>query len=151
MAEQTKPAANRKPATKRKPAAKRKPAPKRKPAAKPSASKTVRKDIAAAQEAGHEVLLAGLGVYGKAVDEAQERLNELQKQLKASRKSADKVYKDLVKRGKKVEKDAKGTFNDIDIPGLDDLTDRKKLEQQLKKAKARFEELKKSMTLKSAA
>ena len=152
MAETTtakrKPAA-RKPA-KRKPAA-RKPAA-RKPAAKRAAPKKSTKDFAAnAQETGHEVFLAGLGFYGKAFDQAQERLDELQKQLKSRRKDADKVYKELVKRGKKVEKDAKDVIDDIEIPKLDDLTDRKKLEQQLKKAKARFEELRKSVSLKSAA
>ena len=138
-------------ASKRKPAAKRRPAA-RKPAARRVAPKKVERNLAAnAQETGHEVFLAGLGFYGKAFDQAQERLDELQKQLKSRRKDADKVYKDLVKRGKKVEKDAKDVIDDIEIPKLDDLTDRKKLEQQLKKARERFDELRKSVRLKSAA
>jgi len=139
-------------AARRKPAAKRKPAPKRKPAARRAAPKKVNKSFADnAQETSREVFLAGLGFYGKAYDQAQERFDELQKQLKARRKDADKAYKELVKRGKKVEKEAKDAIDDMDIPKLEDLTDRKKLEKQLKKAQARFEELKKSVRMKSAA
>ena len=148
-------AARRKPAAKRKPTPKRAPAARksaaRKPAAKRAAPKANKAFSANAQETGREVFLAGLGFYGKAFDQAQERFDELQKELKARRKNADKVYKDLVKRGKKVEKDAKGALEDIDIPKLDNLTDRKKLEEQLKKARARFEELRKSVRVKSAA
>jgi FtsZ-binding cell division protein ZapB len=73
--------------------------------------------------------------------------------MEQRRKKADKMYKELVKRGEKLEKDAKGAIKDIDLPKLelDTLTDRKKLEAQLKKAKARFEELKGSARLKTAA
>ena len=148
-------AARRKPAAKRTPA-KRKPTPKRttaarKPVAKRAPVKADKGFSTNAQETGREVFLAGLGFYGKAYDQAQERFEELQKELKARRKNADKVYKDLVKRGKKVEKDAKGALDDLDIPKLDNLTDRKKLEAQLKKARARFDELRKSVRTKSAA
>jgi hypothetical protein len=68
--------------------------------------------------------------------------------LEGRRKNADKVYKELVKRGKKVEKNAKGAIDELE---LDSLTDRRKLEQQMKKAKARFEELKESVRFKTAA
>ena len=63
------------------------------------------------------------------------------------------MYKDLVKRGKKVEKDTRGALGDLEVPKLelDSLTDRKKLDKQLKKAKARFAELKDSVRLKTAA
>jgi hypothetical protein len=136
-------------AVKRKPTAKRKPAVKRKPVAKRAAPKKSTPDFAAnAQETGRNVFLAGLGFYGKAYDQAQEQFDDLQKQLEARRKNADKVYKELVKRGKQLEKDAKGAIGDIE---LDRLTDRKKLEQQLKKVRARFEKLKVSLRLKSAA
>ena len=158
MAEQAK-TATKKAAPKRKPAAKRKPtAAKRKPVARKTAAKrTTRKstpDIAArAQEAGRNAFLASLGFYGKAYDQAQDQFNSMQDQLEERRKKADKMYKELVKRGKKVEKDAKGALDDIDLPKLelDSLTDRKKLEKQLDKAKARFEELKDSVSFKSAA
>ena len=81
----------------------------------------------------------------------RERLDGLQKRVETRRKNADKAYKELVKRGKKVEKEAKVALDDLDIPKLDNLTDRKKLEQQLNKARARFGELKESVGLKSAA
>ena len=56
-------------------------------------------------------------------------------------------------RGKKVEKDAKKAVDEIELPKLEleSLTDRKKLEEQLKKAKSRFAELKETVGLKSAA
>lgn len=134
--------------TTRKPAVKRKPAPKR------AAPKRTAPTIAAtAQDTGRNVYLAGLGFYGKAYDQAQEQLDSLQKRLEQRRQKADKIYKELVKRGEKLEKDAKGAIQDIELPKLelDNLTDRKKLEQQLKKAKARFAELRKSVGFKAAA
>lgn len=152
MAEKAKTAAK---AAARKPAAKRKPTARRKPAAAERAAprKSTPDFTANAQETGRNVFLAGLGFYGKAYDQAQEQLDSLQKQLQARRKNADKVYKELVKRGKKVEKDARGAIGDFEMPKLelDNLTDRKKLEKQLKKARVRFEELKESVRLKSAA
>lgn len=147
-------AAKRKPAPKRKPTPKRKTVAARKPAAKHVAPRKSTPDFAAnAQETGRNVLLAGLGFYGKAYDQAQEQFDALQKRIKARRANADKVYKELVKRGKKVEKDAKVALGDLELPKLelDSLADRKKLEQQLKKARARFNELKESVRMKSAA
>ena len=76
----------------------------------------------------------------------------MQEPLEARRKKADKMYKDLVKRGKKVEKDAKAVSRTSSCPmQLDSLTDRKNLEQQLDKAKARLDELKETVGFKSAA
>jgi hypothetical protein len=154
-APKTAPKTTRKTAAKRKPAAaKRKPVAKRKPATKRATAKKAAPDFAAtAQETGRSVFLASLGFYGKAYDQAQEQFSELQKQMEARRKKADKVYKELVKRGEKLEKEAKGAIKDIDLPKLEleSLTDRKKLDAQLKKAKARFEELKDSVRFKSAA
>jgi hypothetical protein len=152
----------RKAAPKRKPVsrattAKRKPATraaaKRAPARKSAAKKSANEFATRAQEAGRNAFLAGLGFYGKAFDQAQEQFNSLQDQLEERRKKADKLYKELVKRGKKVEKDAKGAIKDIELPKLelDSLTDRKKLDKQLEKAKARFEELKGNVGFKTAA
>jgi exonuclease VII large subunit len=134
--------------TARKPAVKRKPTPKR-----AAPKKTAPTIAATAQDTGRNVYLAGLGFYGKAYDQAQEQLDSLQKRLEQRRKKADKLYKELVKRGEKLEKDAKGAIQDIELPKLEleNLTDRKKLEQQLKKAKARFAELRKSVGFKAAA
>ena len=153
MAEATKTAKASKAAPKRKPAAKRKPVAKRKPAAKRTAKKSTPEFAARAQEAGRNAFLASLGFYGKAFDQAQEQFNSIQDQLEERRKKADKMYKELVKRGKKVEKEAKGRIDDIELPKieLNSLTDRKKLEKQLDKAKARFEELKETVGFKTAA
>ena len=142
-------AAKRKTAAKRKPVTTHKPAAKRKPITK----KTTPEFAVKAQEAGRNAFLASLGFYGKAFDQAQEQYNSLQDQLEDRRKKADKLYKELVKRGQKVEKDAKVALKDIELPKLEleSLTDRKKLEKQLKKVKARFAELKDTVGLKSAA
>jgi len=138
----------------RKPVAKRSPVAKRKAVAKRAVPKKAAPGLAvSAQETSRTVFLAGLGIYGKVYDQAQEQINSLPKQLEERRKKADKIYKELVKRGEKLEKDAKSAIQDIELPKLelDSLTDRKKLEQQLKKAKARFAELKKTVRFKSAA
>ena len=135
-------------APKRKPAAA-----KRKPAAKRARKNAAPDFTARAQEAGRNAFLASLGFYGKAFDQAQEQFNSIQDQLEERRKKADKMYKELVKRGKKVEKDAKSAIDDIELPKieLESLTDRKKLDKRLEKAKARFEELKDTVGFKSAA
>jgi len=138
----------------RKPAVKRKPIAKHKPAAKRAVPKKSAADFAvSAQDTGRTVFLAGLGLYGKVYDQAQAQISSLPKQLEERRKKADKIYKELVKRGEKLEKDAKSAMQDIELPKLelDSLTDRKKLEQQLKKARARFAKMKKSVRFKSAA
>lgn len=175
MAEQAKTkAAPKKSAAKRGAAAKRKPAPKqqssargataRRPAARKSTTrksasrkataKQTGADIAArAQTAGRNAFLAGLGFYGKAYDGAQERYEQLQSRLKQRRRQADRLYRELVKRGEKVEKEARSALDEMELPRieLDTLTDRKKLEAGLEKARARFDELTESVGIKSAA
>ena len=154
MAEATNVKTAPKTAAKRKPAVKRKPAAKRKPVARKTAAKKATPEFAAkAQEASRKAFLASLGFYGKAFDQAQEQFNSMQDQMEDRRKKADKLYKELVKRGQKVEKDAKVALKDIELPKLelDSLTDRKKLEKQLKKVKARFAELKETVGFKTAA
>ena len=149
-----KPVAKRKPVTKSKPAAKRKPAAAIKPAAKRTTAKKAAPDfVASAQGTGRSVFLASLGFYGKAYDQAQEQLGSLQKGLKERRKKADKTYAELVTRGAKLQKVAKVAIEDIDLPKLEleSLTDSKNLQKQLKKAKARFEDLKGAVRFKSAA
>lgn len=155
MAEASKIGTAPKAAAKRKVAAKRKPVTARKTAAKrkPVVQKGAPEFAAKAQEAGRNAFLASLGFYGKAYDQAQEQFNNMQDQLEARRKKADKLYKELVKRGQKVEKDAKVALKEIELPKLelDSLTDRKKLEKQLKKVKARLVELKENVGFKTAA
>lgn len=142
----------------RKAAPKRKTAAKKAPAKKATAKKTTsraktsaqkpaaKRDLrAVAVETGRNALRAGLGVYGKAYDQMQEQFEALQKQvdeaqsrLDSRRKQAEELYESLVKRGAIVEQDALKAFEDLE---LDALTDRSKLEEQMTKAKARFEAL----------
>ena len=148
-------AVKRKPAAKRKPVAKKAAAkkPARKTAPKKAAKKSTNDFTARAQETSRKAFLAGLGFYGKAFDQVQDQFSDLQDQLEARRKKANKTYADLVKRGEKVEKATKSRIDDIEMPEfkLESLTDRKKLEAQLDKAKARFDELKSSISFKTAA
>ena len=143
-------------------AAKRKPAVKKVAAKKPTARKAAPKKAAKkstvdfgarAQETGRNAFLASLGFYGKAFDQVQDQFSDLQDQLAARRKKTNKLYTELVKRGEKVEKATKSRIDGIDMPEfkLESLTDRKKLEAQLDKAKARFSELKSSIGFKTAA
>ena len=125
----------------------------RKAAPKKAAKKSTNDFTARAQETGRKAFLASLGFYGKAFDQVQDQFSDLQDQLEARRKKANKTYSDLVKRGEKVEKATKSRIDDIEMPEfkLESLTDRKKLEAQLDKAKSRFTELKDSISFKTAA
>ena len=127
----------------KKPAVKTKAKAKAQPEAKASSKKRARP---AAVDTGRKALLAGLGVYGKAYDQVleqfagmQEQVDDAQNRLSASRKQAEAIYQSLVKRGSAVEKDALRALADLE---LDSLADRTKLEAQMKKAKARFNQLK---------
>lgn len=103
-------------------------------------------------EASRNAFLASLGFYGMAFDQVQEQVKSVESELTARRKKADKLYADMVKRGQKVEKKAKSAIDDIELPKLDVAAlDRAKLEAQLDKARARFEELKGSVGFKAAA
>lgn len=140
----------RKAPVRKKAAAKRKSAPRKTAAA--ARSKT--EDFAArAQEVSHEAFLASLGFYGKAYDQMQEQFDQLQDAMEQRRKNAGKLYRDLVKRGEKVEKQAKGRIESLELPKfeLENLTDREKLEAQLDKVKARLDGFVESFGLKSAA
>lgn len=125
----------------------KKPAVKTKAKAQPKAKASSKKRARpAAVDTGRKALLAGLGVYGKAYDQVleqfagmQEQVDDAQSRLSASRKQAEAIYQSLVKRGSAVEKDALRALADLE---LDSLADRKKLEAQMKKAKARFNQLK---------
>ncbi len=157
MAEEAKSApAAKKTATKRKAAAKKTTA-KRKPAARKAAPrKSAAKKAPTFQnrvtEAGRSAFLASLGFYGMAFDQVQDQLKSVEGELESRRKKADKLYADMVKRGEKVEKQAKNAIDDIELPKLEvPSLDRAALEAQLEKAKARFEELKETVGLKTAA
>jgi hypothetical protein len=142
----------RKSASKGGSAAGRSPAAKR-TAARRSTSKATPDFAARAQEAGRNAFLASLGFYGKAFDQAQEQFSHLQEQLEERRGKAETLYQELVSRGRKVERDAREALQEIELPRLelDSLTDRKRLDEQLDKARARFKELKENMGLKNIA
>jgi hypothetical protein len=145
-------------ATQPKAKAKAKKAPARKTAArkttakKTTARKTAPKKMtqpafaAKAQENARNVFLAGLGFYGKAYDEAQTR-------MKVRREKAEDLFNELVKRGEKVEKDAKKALKDFDLPELN-LADReeirKEIEARLDKARESFESLRDSISARAA-
>ena len=141
-----KPAA-KKAAVKKAPAKAKKASAKRKPAAKIKAStKGKTRARPKAIDTGRNALLAGLGVYGKAYDQAleqfanlQEQVDEAQTRLTERRKQAEDLYKSLIKRGTAVEKEALKALADLE---LDSVADRSKLEAQMKKAKSRFDDLK---------
>ena len=104
-------------------------------------------------EASRNAFLASLGFYGMAFDQVQDRVKSVESELTARRKKADKLYSDMVKRGQKVEKQAKARLEDMELPKfeLDELANRAKLDAQLAKARARFAELKASVRSKAAA
>ena len=140
-------AVEKKAAAKKTPAKAKKASAKKKPAAKTKAStKGKTRARPKAIDTGRNALLAGLGVYGKAYDQAleqfanlQEQVDEAQTRLTERRKQAEDLYKSLIKRGTAVEKEALKALADLE---LDSLADRSKLEAQMKKAKSRFDDLK---------
>jgi uncharacterized coiled-coil DUF342 family protein len=137
--------------TAKKAAPKRKPATRKAAARKPAVRKTAKKTDSnitnKAQETARELFLAGLGVYGKVFDEVEDQLKNAEKRMEARRKKADKLYNELVKRGEQLEKEARKSLDDIELPRFQ----RKDLEQQLEKARDRFAELKDSFGSKKAA
>jgi uncharacterized coiled-coil DUF342 family protein len=125
-----------------------------KSAPRKTAARKASPDLAArVQEASRSAFLASLGFYGKAFDQVQEQFTTVQSQLEARRKKADKLYAELVKRGEKVEKQARSAIDDIDLPRLEftSIADRKRLEARLEKARKRFAELRDSVSFGSAA
>ena len=150
MAEAKKAAPKRK--TTAKTTAKRKPVARKATAARKTAAKKTVSLQGRVTEASRNAFLASLGFYGMAFDQFQGQIKTVETELNARRKKADKLYTDMVKRGQKVEKQAKTAIDDIDLPKLEVAAlDRAKLEAQLEKARARFAELKGSVGFKAAA
>ena len=141
------------------PKAKARKAPARKTAAKKTTAKAAPKKPVTptfadkAQENARNVFLAGLGVYGMAFDEAQSQFEDAQTRMKKRRSEAEKLFNKLVKRGTKMEKDAKKAVDGFEMPELK-LADReeirKEIEARLDKARDSFETLRDSLTAKAA-
>ncbi|MFT4767176.1 MAG: hypothetical protein ACI8RN_000301 [Glaciecola sp.] len=132
--------------------AKRKPVARKATAARKTAAKKTVSLQSRMTEASRSAFLASLGFYGMAFDQFQGQVKTVETELSARRKKADKLYAEMVKRGQKVEKQAKNAIDDIDLPKLEVAAlDRAKLEAQLQKARARFAELKGSVGFKAAA
>lgn len=148
------------PKTKTKAKSKAKKAPVRKTAAKKTTTRKAAPKKPAqpvfatkAQENARNVFLAGLGFYGKAFEEAQNQIEEAQSRMKERREKAEDLFNDLVKRGEKVETEAKKRIKDFELPELK-LTDRdefrKEIRVRLDKARDSFETLRDAITQKAA-
>lgn len=156
MAEAAKKSSPKRKTTARKTTARKAPAKRKTASRKAAPRKTAARKAPSLQnrvtDASRSAFLASLGFYGMAFDQVQEQYKTVESELTSRRKKADKLYTDMVKRGEKVEKQAKSAIDDIEMPKLDvSALDRAKLEAQLDKAKARFEELKDSIGFKAAA
>jgi len=119
----------------------------RKAAPRKTAAKAQPTALEQAQELTRKLYLVSLGVYGVVFDSVEEQVKAVEERVTSSRKSADKVVNNLVKRGEKLEKEARKSIDDIDLPTFD----RAEFDKQLEKAKERFEELKETINIRSAA
>ncbi|MEP5764088.1 MAG: hypothetical protein ABJ308_05825 [Halieaceae bacterium] len=105
--------------------------------------------VVKAQENARNVFLAGLGAYGKAFEEAQSQIEEAQSRMKENRARAEGLFKELVKRGEKVESSAKEKIKTLDLPEVkmpelklvDHEQIRKQLEARLDRARKSFDSL----------
>ncbi len=64
------------------------------------------KGVERAGEVAKNIWLAGLGAYGKAFDEAQDRYEKVSKET-------SRLFDDLVAKGKKLEDDTQGKFSTV--------------------------------------
>ena len=96
---------------------------------------TIKGKINEAEEMARKIWLAGLGAYGKSVEEAQGRYEKLSEE-------ANKMFDELVTKGETLEEDAKSKFksttNDVENRVADV---RKKLGLDSEPADQRIEEL----------
>ena len=80
-------------------------------------------------------------------------MDEAQTRMKERREKAEDLFNELVKRGEKVEKEAKKALKDFEMPELK-LADtdeiRKEIEARLDKARESFESLRDSLSAKAA-
>jgi len=116
--------------------------------------KNFRRISVRAQETTRNVFLAGLGFYGKALEEAQSQLKDAQSTLKQNRSKAEKLFVELVKRGEKVEASAKSRLKDVDLdiklPEFK-IDPRDELRARLDKARESFDTLLEAISIRKVA
>lgn len=88
-----------------------------------------------AEEFARKIWLAGLGAYGKSIDEAQGRYEQLSSETQ-------KVFEELVVKGEKLEENAKGKFKQTTTEVEDRVADvRRKLGLDNDDSENKIEEL----------
>ncbi len=78
-----------------------------------------------ASEIAKNIWLAGLGAYGKALDEAQDRLDK-------ATKEPPRLFKDLVKKGEKLEDEVRDSLSSIQE------TSTSSVEERIRKVRENF-------------
>jgi polyhydroxyalkanoate synthesis regulator phasin len=149
----------RKAATAKKAAAKKPTA--KKPTAKIAASRkpAAKKAVSKPHDNMRNVFLAGLGFYGKAIEEAEKQIKENRGKIEQRREKASELFDELVKRGEKVENDTRKKLKQIDLPELKlpelNLADHEELRGELRtrldKARDSFNMLREAVSAKSDA
>jgi hypothetical protein len=114
-------------------------------------------ETATPQENVRNVFLAGLGIYGKAFEEAQNQIKENRSRREQRLEKASELFEELVKRGEKVESDARKKLKELELPELKipelKLTEneelRKELRTRLDKARDSFNTLRDAVSIHS--
>ena len=98
----------------------------------PTVLNTIRNNFDNAQDFAKNVYLAGLGAFGRSVDQAQDRYTKVNEELTTRyekiNKDSQKLVKELVNRGEKVQDEAGELVKES----------RANIEQRIEKAKDRF-------------
>ena len=116
-------------------------------------------ETATPQENVRNVFLAGLGIYGKAFEEAQHQIKENRSKREQRLEKASELFGELVKRGEKVESDARKKLKEFELPELkipelklaENEELRKELRTRLDKARDSFNTLRDAVSVKSGA
>ena len=122
---------------------------------KAASSKVENNHTACTQGNARNVFLAGLGLYGRAIEEALNQIRENRSKLEQSREKAGELFDELVKRGEKVEIDTRKKLQDLELPELKipevKLANSEELRRRLDKARDSFNALRKVVSAKSGA
>ena len=132
----------------------------KKPTAKKAAGrKPASQKASKPQDNVRNVFLAGLGFYGKAIEEAEKQIREKRSKIEQRREKANDLFEELVKRGEKVETDTRKKLKQLDLPELKlpelKLADHEELRDELRtrldKARDSFNALRDAVSAKSDA